>query len=203
MSESMTNAMESFKEVRRENMNRLELIAEEVHENAVQKGFWEKENPDEQMLMLVITELSEAVEADRKGRRTDLILYEKDANSIGRFSATLFKYSIKDTVEDELADAFIRLLDLSASKNLPISIYQREIDYFKVFFQESNFPQAIYYLCKDLTDSHKYESLSGKINYCLSKIYAISESMNFDIDLHVKLKMKYNKTREAMHGKKY
>lgn len=44
----------------------LNKLAQEVHANSVEKGFWEGDPSDQHFLCLVISELMEAVEADRK-----------------------------------------------------------------------------------------------------------------------------------------
>jgi len=64
---------------------------EECHGNAKEKGFWEDERNVGEMLMLVVSELGEAIEAHRTGSRGLLA---------------------KDTFEDELADTAIRLFDM-------------------------------------------------------------------------------------------
>lgn len=64
---------------------------EECHGVAREKGFWEKERNVGEMLMLIVSELGEAIEAHRTA------------------SHGLLK---KDTFEDELADTAIRLFDL-------------------------------------------------------------------------------------------
>lgn len=63
----------------------------ECHQAARRKGFWEKERNIGEMLMLVVSELGEAIEAHRAGN---------------------FGIGMKDTFEDEIADTVIRLFDL-------------------------------------------------------------------------------------------
>ena len=43
-------------------------LAEKAHSNAVKHGFWDKKFNNEHYLMLVITEIAEMVEADRRGK---------------------------------------------------------------------------------------------------------------------------------------
>lgn len=64
---------------------------QESHEAARVKGFWDRKRNVGEMLMLVVSELGEAVEAHRTGS---------------------FGMERKDTFEDEIADAAIRLFDL-------------------------------------------------------------------------------------------
>lgn len=112
----------------------------EQHELVLAKGF-EKENIPT-LMMLVVTELSEAVEADRKNRHADLSKfnmefplygqYEKENYFKGLPSAELreayretFERNIKDTFEDEIADAFLRLMHLCGAYGIDIEKHIR------------------------------------------------------------------------------
>jgi hypothetical protein len=44
----------------------LNEISKQIHENAKAKGFWDKDRNHGEMLMLIVSEVSEAMEADRK-----------------------------------------------------------------------------------------------------------------------------------------
>lgn len=114
-------------------------FAKSFHESAVKKGFWDEEREIGTLLMLIVSELAEALEADRRDRhdnieemnnrikdrrrRIDDILnfrvvarthtIKEAENETEEFTfKEAFKYSIKDTFEDEIADTFIRLFDL-------------------------------------------------------------------------------------------
>ena len=94
--------------------------------------------------MLIVSELSEALEADRKNKHAALNSFncrKNERSCIEDFQAD-FQELIKDTFEDEIADTFIRLFDLCGA-------------------------------------------------------------LNIDIDTHINLKMKYNKTRPYKHNKDY
>jgi len=74
-----------------------------------------------ELLMLVITEISEAVEALRENRITDFSDYSISGLKLEHFTEIsygeiekikAFESCIKDTFEDEIADVFIRLFDL-------------------------------------------------------------------------------------------
>jgi len=69
----------------------IQTLVEECHAQAREKGFWDRDRNVGEMLMLIVSELGEAVEAHRKGQ---------------------FGLNQKDTFEDELADTAIRLFDL-------------------------------------------------------------------------------------------
>jgi NTP pyrophosphatase (non-canonical NTP hydrolase) len=105
------------------------------------KGFWDKERNVGEMLMLVTSELGEAMEAHRKGKFASFSKFDKDLNFHKGFK-TSFENNVKDTFEDEIADSIIRLLDMAGG-------------------------------------------------------------MNIDLNFHITNKLKYNQTREKLHGKQY
>ncbi|MBI4179609.1 hypothetical protein HY522_09340 [bacterium] len=72
----------------------LQDYAELCHQIARDKGFWDSPRNTAEMLMLVVSELSEALEADRRG----------DA----------------DGFREEIADTFIRLFDLCGGFEIDI-----------------------------------------------------------------------------------
>lgn len=72
----------------------LNELAQLCHSIAVEKGFWEKERNIGEALMLIVTEIAEAMEAHR---------VQDDEN-----------------FREEIADAFIRLLDLCGGFNIDI-----------------------------------------------------------------------------------
>lgn len=90
----------------------MNALASSIFEINKEKGFWDKERNIGEMLMLVTSELGEAMEAHRKGKFANWEYFEKDKTNISENSA--FQNHIKDSFEDEIADAVIRLLDMSA-----------------------------------------------------------------------------------------
>jgi NTP pyrophosphatase (non-canonical NTP hydrolase) len=83
-----------------------------IFQNNKAKGFWDNERNVGELLMLVTSELGEALEAHRKGRFADWSNVKDDGYG--------FASLIKDTFEDEIADAVIRLLDLSAGLGIDL-----------------------------------------------------------------------------------
>ena len=90
----------------------LNSSAQLIHRNNVLKGFYDSKKNVGEMLMLVVTELSEAMEAHRKAKFS--------VPPIEPMSNEGFLMFVKDTFEDEIADAIIRLLDLSAYMKIDI-----------------------------------------------------------------------------------
>ena len=95
-------------------------LAKKIHENAVKHGFYDEKREIGTLLMLCVSELSEALEADRKMRYSRTI----GIISKGNFKEDFETY-VKDTFEDEIADAIIRILDLCAYMNIDIEEHIR------------------------------------------------------------------------------
>jgi NTP pyrophosphatase (non-canonical NTP hydrolase) len=70
-------------------------LQQAVHRTAVEHGWWERERTIGEALMLVVTEVAEAMEAYRDGDPPS-----EKLDGYGR-------------IEEELADAIIRILDLA------------------------------------------------------------------------------------------
>jgi NTP pyrophosphatase (non-canonical NTP hydrolase) len=115
-------------------MNNLNELSKQIYEGNKLRGFDVSKENIGQTLMLVVSELSEALEADRKGQyakiddaefiidgktiREDLDLAIKE-NGMIKFE-DIFRTQVKDTFEDEIADSFIRLFDLCGGLGIDI-----------------------------------------------------------------------------------
>lgn len=176
----------------------LTALRDECYEIACEHGFHDEEHSERHYLCLVITELGEAVEADRKGIHAKLAAFNEEVNTGLKWSYC-FKYYIKDTVEDELADAAIRILDLAGANGDTLPSFSSELykrdegmcDYFK----SKSFTESIYEICDDI--------FTTGYDVALYDLFTLAEVMGFDLMEHIRLKMEYNKTRERLHGKKY
>lgn len=182
----------------------LNKLALEAHANAVKKGFWDNNPSNEHFLCLVICELSEAVEADRAGKRAKVDMYKQlTKESIERtgnphyFNEVSFSHEIKYSVEDELADAFIRLLDLAGANNYNLNRFCLQ----HVVTARKTFTENIYAIIKDIMN-YKY-SKEEQVNYAMHQIRRLSEILKIDLFWHIEQKMAYNKHREYKHGKGY
>jgi NTP pyrophosphatase (non-canonical NTP hydrolase) len=94
-------------------------LIKRAHDASIKKGFYpegEKRNIGE-ILMLIVSELGEALEADRKFHHINIKLwdqvhvYDLDPSTNPQFAFD-FETHVKDTFEDEIADAVIRIGDL-------------------------------------------------------------------------------------------
>ena len=88
----------------------LNELRDKAYRNAVAHGWHDENMSDQHFLCLVISELMEAVEADRKGMHANQKQFESYMNLKERSDDEFiyaFKHDIKDSVEDELSDACI------------------------------------------------------------------------------------------------
>jgi len=187
-------------------------LATRIHENNKAAGWWDIPRPRVQTAWLVITELAEATEAERAGKYADLEAFEsdlaKDRSLVKEcrrqppgLRDTLwslsFRKHIKDTFEDEIADAVIRLLDFAASDGTGVYLSTPTEEELSRTNEEAFFEVA-----SDLTNYVKEQHSDGYLMCALAQCYAIAENKGFNLWQHVDLKLKYNATRPKMHGGK-
>ena len=188
----------------------LNELAKKAYENAKAKGFHDEKHTDAHWLMLVMCELAEAVEADRCGKRADRKEFERLVGTCEDVVwPHLFEMYIKDSVEDELADEVIRLLDYIGMKGFVIpddyvtkenltrtleSTFRTEEWANLQTFAERVFVSCCNNLLRmgdDYPDSVVYS------------VFAMAELYEIDLIWFVREKMKYNEKRELLHGKSY
>lgn len=148
------------------------------------------------MKCLIISEMMEAVEADRRESHADLNGYF-DALWNLPYDEN-FGQNIKDTVEDELADVCIRIFDLAGYKDIDLDDAMLEVT--DNICPSGTFTEKIYRAVRVLAVR---EPLSVSLARTLTRIQKIAEQEDIDIETHIRLKMDYNKGREYKHGKKY
>jgi NTP pyrophosphatase (non-canonical NTP hydrolase) len=160
----------------------------------------------------------EAVEANRKGKRANVDWYNKKiANSricqglvpdtpkeIGFEVA--YNETIKGSIEEELADAVIRLLDLCGLRKIDIEDFTEEMLYdAEESCNDETFTESIYAI-STIPIRYEYEygyPLGGQLNSMLLAIFGLAKHLGIDLIWHINQKMRYNELRENKHGKKY
>ena len=187
-------------------------LQKEIHANAVEKGFWKNNPSKEQMLMLVITEIAEVVEADRKkkyGRVDDSSIVDyknqvcgnqdKAKELVYRTQIRAYTFHIKGTIEEELADVAIRLLDYMAGFDEKLS--EDEFDnYANGEVIKNPVCDQMFYLTGSLVGSFTGNS---SISATLGALFPFAKSLDIDLLWHIKEKMRYNESRPMLHNKKY
>lgn len=90
-------------------------LVDRAYDNATKKGFHDKEQSVAEMLMLIVSELGEALEAHRTGKVLNSLEFSQINGIVIEdiySSKEGFEKYIKDTFEDELADVVIRIADM-------------------------------------------------------------------------------------------
>lgn len=161
-----------------------------------------------ELLMLVITEISEAVEALREKRFAVWKTYDnhnKIFNSDcgierNRSKQVIFEKYIKDTFEDEIADVFIRLFDLCGYLGIDI---EKEIPDAIIKVETDNMMYCLLDITERIINIYPEDGRESVIGYTIAALLAFCNHNNIDIEKHITAKMQYNKTRPKKHGKEF
>ena len=169
-----------------------------AYNNACNHGFHNEEKSDEYWFMLIITEISEAIDADRKDKHAFIEEFNKVIKLTDYSSKKTFERCIKGSIEDELADIVIRCLDFAGMQK--INVEQRIILSY-IVSKKKSFVENMYAIVRDITN-YKYTN-EELINYAFRQVLRVAEFYNIDILWHIEQKMKYNEMRPMLNGKKY
>lgn len=147
-------------------------------------------------------ELAEAVEADRKGERADRCGFsamlcdwtdpekQQDPKQYAYEFQQAFRYNIKDTVEDELADTVIRLLDLAG-------LYGHDLNnggaVTSNITSKHKFTENVWLIVRDLTTGST--ALTQRMRAAIVELEMLAAIYDIDLRWHVQRKMQYNKLR--------
>lgn len=193
-------------------MKDLNELRDKAYQCAVEHGWHDEDLSDEHFLCLVVSELMEAVEADRKGKHSKIGMFKEwQGNSIPLTEGTRqrrfkedFEAYIKGSVEEELADARIRLFDLSGLNDInlgEISMDELKDSYWFPYF---SFTEYMYYLTSQLCNPEEIylRTLDNVVRSTLKEILVFCVKRNIDIFWYIEQKMKYNQSRDYKHGGK-
>lgn len=180
-----------------------------AYKTACEHGFHEKEMGNEHYMMLVASEVGEAVEADRKCRHADIESYEDEisygADVYDKDARSPFEKYIKDSVEDELADVCIRMFDFMGMRGLTYYPLDTNGTMWNEL-EERGFCSQCFEIIRALSPIrntiHK-DVLKFYCNNVLNLCFFIAENHDIDLESHIDWKMTYNSHRPAKHGKNY
>jgi len=184
------------------------FLSESLHSNArgihyrnVEKGFWEEINSDSRQCVLIVSELSEVIEAHRLGRFFNRDAFNQSMLKGPRNFKKAFVENIKGTVEVELADAWIRIVDwhyylLKESPTITPEFESVESSWVVGLSLEEFISQLMYQVLHLRVTKVHLNSLRGAIEaYCIDRGY--------NLKFFIENKMTYNSYRPKYHAKAY
>lgn len=189
----------------------LNKLRDRAYQCACAHGFHNEELSDEHFLILIITELAEAVEADRQNKRSNYPSFKAGINfqavTTDEMWKEAFEVHLKDTVEDELADAVIRLLDLAGLREISFEKAQYNIEngivYAIAACRGMTFTELMYNIATIPARYTHVDTFQTIINDMTACIFGLAEYLGIDLFWHIDQKMKYNELRGYKHGKLY
>lgn len=188
------------------NNEQLNALKERAYKTAVAHGFHEDVKPNVYYLGLVMSEMGEAINADRKGDHADTKGFE---DGLAKFPPMdCFNAYIKDSLEDEIADVVIRLLDFAGMKeyNLVISdVASVTLGMIRQSFSEYGLPGILFRLNGWFFGpfSNNTEAVIIAVINFISDSFGILTGSDKDLWWFVEQKMRYNELRPKLNGKKY
>ena len=184
---------------------KVQELIKRAYSIAATHGFHEVDRSNAHWLMLVVSEIGEMVEADRKSRRA--FVGDKLSISDETF-AEWFESNVKDTLEDELADVVIRICDFLGTRHIePLILEETSTseDWANLWGKDSINEQC-YGLTKIITridEDTSTDDISRLLGASLAWCFDFADFHKFDLLWHVEQKMRYNETRSIRHGKNY
>lgn len=189
----------------------LKQFMTKAYENAKAKGFYKPDLDINQALMLIITEMGEAIQASRHNRHGSIDGYNTYLEVSDEHVA--YEESLEGTVESEFADITLRIISLLGwydSQNTICLMNDTELkkteEFHKVEFEHGNYclPTAMYLIITRIT----YFPFSCspawmntlRLQDILVQVFALAHAEGIDIVEHIKLKMQYNESRPYLHG---
>ncbi len=172
-----------------------------------------KINPNKnigELLMLIVSELGEALEAHRSGKFADWKAFKKFlADEYSEVRNYWYEVFIKNTFEDEIADVFIRLFDLCAYLEIDTNEEFFLYGYETIRDITENTANELLEIVEDIisikkeTDDLKSAAIKSMIGFSLARLNCFCTTHNIPIEKHIRAKMAYNRTRPHKHNKEY
>lgn len=180
-------------------------LIDQCHSAAKKNGWWDEPRPHEEIILLIKSELFEAMDAYRSDKRANKL--ELNVVFTGGRSASKkiafanhFRTHIKDTFEDEIADTAIRIFDYLGFLGLPVKKSVINTAYTGAFMAVlGNLDSHFVHVKHGTTD----DTTVFRLVNCLLTLEELAKTYDFDLHTHIQLKLRYNATRGKKHGKEF
>lgn len=183
--------------------------AKEIHENAVKHGWWETKRSTGEVIALIHSELSEALEEARDNRP---MMYVLGPNGEEICTPCYFNGRKPEGVAVELADAVIRVLDMAEQVGMPLQCYDTIWDKLKMSEGKKCFDDLcttiafLHAIASDLYNAIVKHEIGTSFSAALALIAYVDGYLAYNgLDLWqvIELKHNYNKGRPYKHGKAF
>lgn len=101
----------------------IQELQTKAHQAAKSKGFYDESINVPEKLCLIHSEVSEALEAHRKGKTANCIGFSKSDEWDNETFKNIFEVNVKGSLEDELADVLIRTVDLAKYLEIDLTFH--------------------------------------------------------------------------------
>ena len=175
---------------------RLAKLQQRIWDVATAHGWHEQPISTAQYCGLIMTEMAEAVEADRNGRRFKMTSAPPEDS---QWFKGWYQEWVKGTIEEEFADVVIRVLDMAQEVHGDKMRWLGYYPYGQVYQENESFIENAWYFIREVLNW-------GTMNISDSVSFMFDWAQDLGIDLwqHIEWKMKYNELRPYKHGgKKY
>lgn len=178
---------------------------------ATEKGFYSDDKTIDDHIMGVLSEFTEAYEADRNDRKADFITYSTIMNGKNPFmKKRAYKEYISGSFEDELADKFIRMFNLCGHyvDSLNYDVIDKSFNNFKPYYKTNSLSELscelVFTELKEIRQDIKegYTPIMRMVNVIV-ELYHYCKRIGIDIVKFIDIKIEFNRTREHLHGKRY
>lgn len=200
---------------------KMNKFAAEVHQNAVEHGWWDEERSFGEIIALCYSELSEALEEYRAKRPMVYFVVEMDDGKGGTYPAIRediiseedFAGEKPEGIAVELADCIIRILDWYGKEgldtddllleagiivmcDLPIPVYGSFGDFIALLHNLLSMSYACWCNASGISAS------ALRLAKCIREIMAWAKENSVDMEMVLDIKHGYNKGRPYRHGGK-
>lgn len=183
----------------------LRELVQQSFEIATSKGWWDKPRSDAWLILLMQSEISEAVEDFRKGKGITEVWYEENLGNGNVAISSTGKLGVDKPcgIPSEIADVIIRIADFCGFKGMDLipvaglpnvefdeALAKSHSEIAKAYDDLSKTPSA-----PDWSASlHLSSAVQWLVNFCLAN--------DINIEKVIAEKAEFNKTRPQRHGGK-
>ena len=179
-------------------------LQREAHAIAKDHGWWDEERSFGDLIALVHSELSEALEAYRAwGMQSYQIATDGSTAASPPYEPVAQKDWKPEGVPSELADVVIRVADMAEHHGMDLDMEARDTPFiapetFGEWIADAHSFAVAAYICKRNDEK--------QCNWFLSRVIAHAQRMaahyGIDLDAAIEAKMEYNRGRSYRHGGK-